>query len=113
MKQKSLEEWYLTMTNVDNQRIRRSLRLRLQLILEEEEKQLRHWNEVVRHNIRPSTAASIERKRVKHIQALKIVIHMMTPFYDRTEDVPSFIVKKDKSHGNRTADEKIIRNKKK
>lgn len=75
---------------------KRAVRERLMLFLEEEEKQFARWNDVIRQKLNITRATEVERRFNKEIQALKIVIHKLTPFFERTEDVPSIIVKKPK-----------------
>jgi hypothetical protein len=77
---------------------KRAVRERLMLFLEAEEKAFARWNDVIRHKMNLTRQAAIERRFHKEIQALKIVIHKLTPFGDRVDDEPSIIVKKPKKN---------------
>jgi len=77
-----------------NETMKRAIRVRLKIILDEEEKGLKNWEERIKHRLNLSRQKQVSREHTKRIQALKIVIHMLTPYSERTEDVPSFVVKK-------------------
>lgn len=77
--------------------IRRSVRVRLISILESEEKAHEHWRDYIKHKLNATRQKQVEREYNKRIQALKIVIYSLTPYLERTEDVPTFVVKKIKS----------------
>ena len=76
--------------------IKRAVRDRLKIILESEEKQFRWWEETVKIKLNKTRQDQIERRFNKEIQAMKIVIHKLSPYFERSEDVPSIIVKKPK-----------------
>jgi hypothetical protein len=78
-----------------NEGVKRAIRERLKIILEEEEKQLRYWEGTIRSKLNRTRQDHIERRFHKDIQALKIVIHKLTPFFERTDDIPMFVVKKE------------------
>lgn len=86
----------LMTTKLLNEGTKRAVRERLKIILDEELKQFRWWEETIRHKLNKTRQDDIERRFNKEIQALKIVIHKLTPFMDRVEDEPSIIVKKPK-----------------
>lgn len=67
---------------------------RLALILEEHEGQYERWQENVKHRLNKTRQRDLKRKFEKNIQALKIVMHFLTPNAERMYDVPSFVVKK-------------------
>lgn len=79
-----------------NESVKRGVRVRLELLLEETLAQFNAWNERVRHRLNKTRQQQIERDYQKRIQALRIVIYMLTPTYERMTDEPSFIVKKEK-----------------
>lgn len=79
-----------------NEGVKRAVRVRLQAILENELFEYRHWTEHIKHKQAKSRQKEIERKFNKRIQAFKITIHALTPFFERSEDIPSFVVRKDK-----------------
>lgn len=73
---------------------RRAVRERLMLFLEAEEKAFASWNDAIRQKLNITRQSAIERRFNKEIQALKIVIHKLTPFSERLGDEPSIVVKK-------------------
>ena len=75
---------------------KKAVRERLMMILDNHEKQFKRWNEIIKEKLNITRRKAIERKFNKEIQALKIVIYMLTPFFDRTDDEPSIIIKKPK-----------------
>jgi hypothetical protein len=66
----------------------------LKVILATEEKSFEFWNDQTKHRMNFTRQAQIERRFNKRIQALKIVIYMLTPYTDRVEDEPAIVVKK-------------------
>ena len=82
------------MSKIINEGVKRGIRVRLKIILDNEERQLSHWNDAIRHQLNATRQKQVEREFTKRIQALRIVLHMLTPFFERTTDVPSIIVKK-------------------
>ena len=76
--------------------VKRALRERLQVFLDDKEKAFLSWEENSRRRLNKTRQEAIERRFNKEIQALKIVIHMLTPYADRMEEEPSIIVKKKK-----------------
>lgn len=75
---------------------KRAVRERLKIILDDEVRQFERWQEVLQLKMNVTRRAQVERRFNKEIQALKIVIHKLTPFGDRVDDEPSIIVKKPK-----------------
>lgn len=78
-----------------NEGVKRAIRVRLETILENEESMYRWWLENVKHKLNRTRQKGVDREFKKRIQALKIVVYMLTPFGERTSDVPMFVVKKD------------------
>lgn len=76
--------------------VKKAVRVRLEMILTEELRQLEWWENTVREKLNHTRQKQIEARFNKDIQALKIVIHKLTPFFERTTDIPSIIVKKPK-----------------
>lgn len=79
-----------------NESVKRSVRVRLQSILDNEMAEYRYWMENIREKLNKSRRKEVERKFNKRIQAFKITIHALTPYFERTDDVPTFVVRKDK-----------------
>lgn len=86
----------MTFGKTMSQTVRRAVRVRLQAILEEEEKTFEHWGTNVKHKLNKTRQEQVAREFKKRIQAYKITIHSLTPFWERETDVPTFVVKKDK-----------------
>ena len=86
----------LMMSKILNEGTKKAVRERLQLILDDECRQFRWWDETVRKKLNRTRQDQVERRFNKEIQALKIVIHKLTPFMDRVDDEPSIVVKKQK-----------------
>lgn len=78
------------------QTVRRAIRVRLEAILEEEEKTYQYWETTVMHKLNTTRQKQVAREFKKRIQAMKIVVHALTPFWERTTDVPTFVVRKQK-----------------
>lgn len=87
----------LMTSKILNEGVKRAIRERLKMILDEELRQFKWWEEMVKIKLNHTRQRQIEAKFNKDIQALKIVIHKLTPFFERTEDIPSIIVKKKKA----------------
>lgn len=87
----------LPVSRIINNGVKRAIRERLLIILQEEEKQQQFWNDNVAPRLNTTRRKQVVREANKRIQALKIVIYMLTPFYERTEDVPSIVRKASKS----------------
>lgn len=79
-----------------NESTRRAIRVRLEVILDEKEKSYTHWQEMIKPKMNKSRIKMVEREFRKTIQAMKIVIHSLTPFFERITDVPTFVIRKDK-----------------
>lgn len=76
--------------------VKRAIRVRLEVILENEVQEYDRWKVVIRHQLNSTRQKQIEREFKKRIQAMKIVVHMLTPFWERTSDTPMFVVRKEK-----------------
>lgn len=59
-----------------------------------------HWKQNVEHKLNPTRRKEIRRKFEKVITSYKIVIYHLTPFYERTEDIPALINRKTKKDEN-------------
>lgn len=55
------------------------------------------WEENVKDKLHPTRQREVRRKFERIIQALKVIIHDLTPFMERTEDQPSLIKRKNKT----------------
>lgn len=86
----------MTLSKSMTETVRRAIRVRLIVLLETELKCYKHWKDNIQHNLNRTRQKQIDREYKKRIQAAKIVIHWLTPFWERTEDVPTFVVRKDK-----------------
>lgn len=75
---------------------RRAIRVRLEPMLEDEERQYKRWQEEIKPKMNLTRQKQVEREFKKRIQGLKIVIHLLTPYWERVSDVPTFVVRKDK-----------------
>lgn len=85
----------LIMSKIINNGTKRAIRERLEIILQEEEKNFKDWKESNRPNqINATRRKQVERNYNKRIQSLKIVIYYLTPYFDRDHDEPMFVVKK-------------------
>lgn len=77
--------------------VKRAIRVRLQVILDEEERQYEKWKLLIKDTLSTTRRRQVEREFKKRIQAYKITIFSLTPFTDRAAaEVPSFVVKKEK-----------------
>jgi hypothetical protein len=74
---------------------KRAISVRLGAFLEEEIRRYENWKDMNKFRLNATRQKSVERRFIKRIQAMKIVIHFMSPNDWRTEDEPSFIVKKE------------------
>lgn len=84
----------MTLSKTINQTVIRAVRVRLERILENKEKQYQHWNECVKHKLNATRQKGIQRHFEKTIQAYKIIIFDLTPYYERVGDPPAIIVTK-------------------
>ena len=77
-----------------NEGMKRAIRERLKSFLALEEKSFDFWNVHVKHKMNFTRQRQVERQRRKIIQAFRIVIHYLTPFGERMEDIPDAVAKK-------------------
>lgn len=91
---------------------RKAVVARLLPFLDDEEARFKKWKEVNRHILNPTRQKTVERRYIKRIQALKIVIHMLDKERNWIDEEPSFIVKRPKLSGGRWDDEDVPRRKK-
>lgn len=87
----------MTFSKTITETVRRSIRVRLLSILDAEQKAHTYWGEHIKDKLNATRKKQVEREYNKRIQALKIVIYSLTPYLERTDDVPTFVVKKPKS----------------
>lgn len=76
--------------------IKRAIRVRLELVLDNELKEYQHWKDYFKEKQSRTLQKDVERKFNKRIQAFRITIHALTPFFERVDDVPTFVRRKDK-----------------
>jgi hypothetical protein len=76
--------------------VRRAIRVRLEVILQQEISCYEKWKTDVKHKLNVTRQKQVEREFLKKIQAAKIVVHWLTPYFERTEDVPLLVIKKKK-----------------
>jgi hypothetical protein len=86
----------MTFSKSMNETVKRAIRVRLKVILDNELKQLDYWRATIKPKLNTTRQKQIEREFLKKIQAAKIVIHWLTPFFERTDDVPTFVIRKNK-----------------
>ena len=90
----------MALSKIMTETVRRAIRVRLQVLLDQEIKCYEKWKTDVKHKMNVTRQKQVEREFMKRIQAAKIVCHWLTPFYDRVEDVPMLIIKKKKDQAN-------------
>lgn len=73
---------------------KRAICSRLQLILSDEENAFKFWQDHTAFRLNEARQKQVAREFNKRIQALRIVLHMLTPMQDRIFDAPAMIVKK-------------------
>lgn len=86
----------MTFSKSMTETVRRAIRVRLLVILEDEERQYKRWQEHISPTMNRTRQKMIDREFKKRIQAYKITIHCLTPYYERETDVPTFVVRKPK-----------------
>jgi hypothetical protein len=84
----------MPVSQIINKAVKRSISDRLKIILAEHEKMYQFWQDNLKPKLNPTRQRDVERKFNKQIQALKITIHLLTPFYEQVDDEPMFVVKK-------------------
>lgn len=84
----------LTMSKIINESVKRAVRERLKLFLAEEERRFNFFEDNIKHKVNLTRAKQVRRESSKRMQALKIVIHLLTPYYERGDDVPAIVIKK-------------------
>ncbi len=77
--------------------VRRAIRVRLQVILDDHERSYEKWQENIKHRLNITRQKQVEREFKKRIQAMKITINFLTPYDQRIHDEPTFVVKKKKA----------------
>jgi uncharacterized membrane-anchored protein YhcB (DUF1043 family) len=86
----------MTFSKNVNQVVIRAVRVRLERMLENKEAQYKKWQEDIKHKLNKTRQRDIERHFQKTIQAYKIIIFDLTPYYERVGDPPAFVVSKTK-----------------
>lgn len=87
----------MPVSQIINKSVKRSISERLKIILAEQEKMYEFWQDNLKFKLNHTRQKDVERKFNKQIQALKITIHLLTPFYEQVDDEPMFVVKKKKN----------------
>ena len=91
----------LNLSKMTTETTRRAIVARLVPILDEEQRRFKNWMEANRHLLTITRQKSVERRYIKRIQAMKIVIHMLDRERTWSDDEPSFIVQRGKLEKDR------------
>jgi hypothetical protein len=86
----------MTFSKSINQTVIKAVRVRLERLMENKEAQYKSWQENVKHKLNKTRQRDIERHFEKTINAYKIIIFDLTPYFERVGDPPAFIHKKTK-----------------
>jgi hypothetical protein len=70
--------------------LKKALAIRLQFILTHEKNGYDHWLEHIKPRLTATRASQVDRMLKQRLQALKIVIWMLTPSMEREDDFPGF-----------------------
>jgi hypothetical protein len=70
--------------------VRKALALRLKIMLDVEQVNYARWQEAIKPRLTATRSSQMERMLKQRIQALKVVIWMLTPSMDREDDFPGF-----------------------
>lgn len=84
----------MTFSKTVTQTVIKAVKARLENMLENKEAQYKHWQEHIKHKLNPTRKKEVERAFKKVIQAYKIIIFDLTPYFERTADPPVFVNKK-------------------
>jgi hypothetical protein len=84
----------MTFSKSINQTVIRAVRVRLETMLQNKEAQYKSWQENVRHKLNKTRKRDVERHFQKTIQAYKIIIFDLTPYFERIGDPPAFVINK-------------------
>lgn len=84
----------MTLSKTINQTVIKAVRVRLERMLENKEIQYKRWEETVKHKLNPTRKKEVERHFQKVIQAYKIIIFDLTPYFERVGDPPAIVVTK-------------------
>lgn len=87
----------MTFSKTVNQTVIKAVRSRLERMLENKEAQFKKWNEDIRPKLNRTRQRDVQRHFEKTIQAYKIIIFELTPYFERVGDPPAFVVKKEKT----------------
>ena len=91
-----------------NETVKRAIRIRLQVILDEEIRSYDRWLDKIKYTLNLTRQKQVEREFRKRMQAAKIVIHWLTRFDERVNDVPTFVVRKKKAQKLLPPSQKMI-----
>lgn len=84
----------MTFNKIITETVRRAVRVRLQVILDVDLKHYETWKEDIKPKLNLTRQKQVEREFRKRIQAYRITIHSLTPYFERVDEIPMFIVKK-------------------
>jgi uncharacterized protein len=73
-----------------NNGVKKAIAFRLQFILDEEQRLYQHWQDHIKQRMKPTRSGQVERAFKQRIQALRIVVWMLTPVMERKEDFPGY-----------------------
>lgn len=79
-----------------NQGVKRAVRVRLEALLSEELESYKDWIDNWKPRMNRTRQRDVERNYNKRIQAFRITIYALTPYTERTHEIPTFVVRKDK-----------------
>jgi len=83
-------------SKVMNKSIKHACRIRLEVLLADEERSFARWQDVTRRLMNATRQQQVERNYYKRINALKVVCWMLSDFGERTGDLPSLVTKRKK-----------------
>lgn len=83
----------MTFSKTVTQTVMKAVKVRLEVMLENKEKQYAHWQEHIKHKLNPTRKKEVERNFKKIIQAYKICIFDLTPYFERAGEPPALINK--------------------
>jgi hypothetical protein len=84
----------MTFSKTVNQTVIKAVKVRLETMLANKEAQFQAWKERNEHICTKTRAKEVRRHFEKTIQAYKIIIYDLTPYFERNHDVPIFFKRK-------------------
>lgn len=84
----------MTFSKTINQTVIKAVKVRLERMLENKEIQYKRWQENVKHKLTKTRQREVQRNFDKTINAYKIIIFDLTPYFERVGDPPAFTHKK-------------------